>query len=198
MQVKKNSYGAPIKYKVVHISDRGIPFIKMTSKKGDPIGKLYSSCSAESDNYRHMNQRFQFELDPDFADSLLLQDQYDPAQLHKSKQDIWKAVTEHNKACKVTTQELKDVVEFFKQVSVGDTLWTSNNGSILVQDKKTMSPADFNTASKWRLRTHMKGPFITVLTVRDKHGKVKDITADYFWQKALYRERPRTYKELNI
>jgi hypothetical protein len=198
MQVSKNSYGAPIKYKVVHISDRGIPFIKVTNKKGSPIGKLYSSCGAWEDTYRLMGQKFKFELDPDFADSLLLQDEYDPAQLHKSKMDIWKAVTEHNKKCRVATQELKDVVSFFKQVNVGDILWTSNNGFLLVQDKKTMSPGDFNRGVKYRYQTRQRGPFVTVLTVRDKSGKVKDITADTLWNRALYRERPRTYKELNI
>lgn len=198
MQVQTNSYGAPVKYKVVHLTNLGIAFVKKTSKKGEPVGRIYSCCGTESDDYRNMTQKFQFELDPDFADSLLLQDEYDPAQLHRSKQDIWKAVTEHNKACKVSTQELKDVVEFFKSVNVGDTLWTSNNGHFLVQDKKTKSPSDFNRVAKWRYQTRMKGPFVTVLTIRDKNGKVREITADAYWQKALYKERPRTYKELNI
>lgn len=198
MQIQTNSYGAPAKYKVVHVTDLGIAFVKRTSKKGEPVGRLYSCCGTEADEYRNMNQRFEFVLDPDFADSLLLQDEYDPAQLHRSKQEIWKAVTEHNKTCKVPTQDIKDVVGFFKNVNVGDTLWTSYNGNLLVQNKVTKSPSDFNKSTKYRYHTRMKGPFVTVLTVRDKRGNVKDITADAFLQKTLYTERPRTYKELNI
>jgi hypothetical protein len=198
MQLQNNSYGAPIKYKVVFTDAQGVPFIKKVNKKGEPMGRLYSCVGTVNDDYRMMNQSFQFELDPDFADSILLQDGYDPSQLHKTKKDIWKAVTDHNKACKIPTQELKDVITFFQTVEIGDTLWTSNIGHYMVQDKKVLSASDFNLKAKWRYRTRIKGPLVCVLTVRDKSGKVKDITADYFWCKALYSERPRTYKELNI
>lgn len=195
----KNSYGAPIKYKVVTASKHGIPFIKKVNKKGEPIGKLYTCMGMlESDDYRIDGQKFEFELDPDFADSLLLQDQYDPATLHKSKKDIWKSVTEHNKACKVKTGTIQEVVLFFNAVNVGDTLWTSNVSHYLIQDKKTMSPQNFNNSIKHYHGTRIKGPHVIVLTLLDKKGKTKDITADFFHCKALYKERPRTYRELNI
>ncbi|CAM6003916.1 unnamed protein product [Sphagnum balticum] len=199
MVIQKNSYGAPVKYKVVHSSKHGIPFIKRVSKKGTPVGKLFSCIGGlETDNFRSPGQKFEFTLDPDFADSILLADEYDPANLHRSKKDIWKAVTDHNKANKIKTHEMKDVVAFFRTINVGDTLWTSNISFFLVQDKKTMSPKDFNTKAKWKDQTRYRGPFVTVITVRDKSGKVRDICPDFFHQKALYRERPRSYKELNI
>lgn len=198
MVTQTNSYGAPVKYQVVHLNDQGIAFVKRTNKAGEPSGRIYSCCGTEADDYRTLEQKFAFELDPDFADSILLDDDYDPASLHRSKKDIWKSVTEHNKASKIPTQESKDVVAFFHTVSVGDTLWTSNIGSYFVQDKKTMTPLDFNKNSKYSLHTRYKGPFVIVLTLRDKNGKLKDVCPDFFLGKALYRERPRTYKELNI
>ena len=198
MGLKKNSYGAPVKYKVVFVNNYDIPFIKQVNKKGNPVGSISSCAGSRSDEYRHINDRFEFALDPDYADAILLQDEYDPANLHRSKKDIWKAVTDHNKACKIKTQDIKQVVDFFKTVNVGDTLWSSNVTHYLVQDKKILSPADFNKNTKYSMHTRIKGPFVTVLTVRDKNGKVKDISPDFFHWKALYKERPRTYKELNI
>lgn len=198
MQLQKNSYGAPVKYKVVHVTEEGIGFVKKVNKKGTPIGEISSLAGTQNDEYRDMTQTFRFELDPDYADSIILQENYDPAHLHRSKKDIWKAVTDHNKNCKIKTANLQDVVDYFKLVNIGDTLWTSNSGFYLVQDKKTMTPKDFNNKAKWNDQTRIKGPFVIVLTVRDKKGKVRDVSPDFFWGKALYKERPRTYKELNI
>jgi len=199
MKLQLNSYGAPVKYKVVHSTAHGIPFIKKVNKKGNPIGQLYSCTGGlDSDDYRYSGHSFEFRLDPDFADAIILQDDYDPAALHRSKQDIFKSVTAHNKAAKLDTHELKDVIEIFKNANIGDTYWTSHTGFYLIQDKKTMSAKDFNAKAKYNDQTRIKGPFVIVLTVRDKNGKVRDITPDFFWQKSLYKDRPRTYKELNI
>ena len=198
-EVQKNTYGAPVKYKVVHCTESGVAFIKKTSKNGTPIGELYSCCGTEYDKYRRIDQNFRFELDPDYADSLLLEDEdYDPATLHKSKQDIWKAVTAHNKAAKVGTSEARLCYDFFASLNVGDIFWTSTTGFFLVQDKKAVPAKDFNAAAKWQYMTSQKFGNVTILTLKDKKGKVFDCAGDYFRYKALYREKPRSYKELNI
>ena len=195
-QIRTNSYGAPIKFKVVHSTRHGIPFVKKVNKKGDPVGQIYSCTgSLDTDDYNQYGDTFEFRLDPDYADSIILQDQYDPSQLHKSRQEMWKEVTAHNKNAKVNTTHLGGIVKFFEKVNVGDTLWTSNIGHYLVQDKEIMTRQDFKNNVK-DTETRTKGPFIIVLTVRDKKGKIFKITADFFSYKALYRERPRTYKEL--
>ena len=197
MKLQVNSYGAPIKYKVVHTTSYGIPFLKKVNKKGNPVGHLYSCIGhLDEDDYREPGQKFQFELDPDYADSILLQDQYDPAILHKTKHDIWKAVTEHNKASKIMTNTLTDVVNFFNVINIGDILWTSNVSHYLVQDKRTISRADIKLFDVGSGR--IRGPYITILTIRDKNNQVSEVTAERFFRKALYTARPRTYKELKI
>lgn len=199
MSVQKNSYGAPIKFKVVHCTEHGIPFVNRVNKRGVPIGGIFSCLGTlDTDTFRNPGQKFEFALDPDYADSILLQDEYDPANLHRSKKDIWKAVTDHNKTCKISTYNMKDVLNFFNTVNVGDMLWTSNISHFLVQDKKTMTPQNFNSQVGYRHKTQVKSGSITILTVKDKNGKVMDISPDFFHCKALYKERPRTYKELNI
>lgn len=199
MKLQVNSYGAPVKYKVVHSTNHNIPFIKRVNKKGNPVGKIYSCTGGlDSDDYRYSGHAFEFRLDPDFADAILLEDNYDPAQLHRTKQDIFKSVTKHNKEVKLKTWEMSDVIDLFKTTQVGDTLWTSNTGFYFVQDKKTMSAKDFNDKANWSNKTRIKGPFVMVLTVRDKKGKIREVTPDFFHQKSLYKERPRTYRELKI
>ena len=198
LKVLRNSYGAPIKYVVVALDKNGMAFIKRVNKSGIPHGRVSSCMGMEDDDYARANNHFVFELDPDFADSLLLEDDYDPASLHRNKKDIWKAVTEHNKKHKIPTKELYDVVSFFRTVNPGDTLWTSNINSIFIKDKKDLVPAEYNKTCKYNMTTRIKSSIVTILTIVDKKGVEKNVPPDFFWSKALYRERPRTYKELNI
>jgi hypothetical protein len=200
MRLQLNSYGAPVKYKVVHVDVDGLPYIKRISQKGKTIGHIMSCTgSLNNDDYCY-GETHEFMLDPDYADSILLQDKYDPAHLHKSKKDIWKAVTGHNKACKINTANSKNLAAFWTTVNIGDTLWTSPSGYYLVQDKKTILIKDFNekAPSKHRMWLTSNKATVIVLTVRDKNSKVMDIAPSFFEDKVLYKEKPRTYKELNI
>jgi hypothetical protein len=190
-----NSYGAPTKYKVVHSTPNGMPFIKTVNSFGTPHGQLFSVLGDESDSYRRHGAKFEFELDPDYADSILLDHEYDPAQLHKNRKEVWKAVTAHNKACKVKTTDTKDVVVFFKTVEIGHTLWTSAQSHYLVQGKQTMSTGAWNSQAKENFKTRVRGN-VDILTIMDKKGKVQMVPPDFFSWKALYKERPRSYKEL--
>jgi len=195
---KVNSYGAPVKYKVVHVTARSMPFIKQVDVKGKPIGQVFTIMGLDGDDYRGHAQKYEFELDPDFADSIILEDEYDPATLHKSKKDIWKAVTAHNKSCKIQANGNETLIEFFKTVNVGDMLWTSTLSHYLVQDKRIMTVTTFNATVKSPYRTNQKYNPLVVLTLIDKKGKIINVAADFFLYKALYKERPRSYKELNI
>lgn len=198
-KIKSNSYGAPVKFVVVHINRHGIPFIKKVSKQGNPVGKMYSCIgSLEGDDYCYPWQDFEFILDPDFADSILLQDSYDPSTQHKARQEIWKAVTEHNKKHKIQTRSIAKIVNFLQTVNVGDTLWSSTRTYFVVQDKKLVPRGEVYKSVKNAQTHRIKGPFILVLTIVDKKGKVKNITADFFEHKALYSQRPRSYAELKI
>jgi hypothetical protein len=93
---------------------------------------------------------------------------------------------------------MKDIVSFFHTVNIGDMLWISNVSYFLVQGKAMMTPGNFNSKVKLNMRTTIKGTVVTILTIKDKNGKVLNISPDFFRRKALYKERPRTYKELNI
>ena len=206
LTVRSDSYGAPIKYQVVYVNEHGVAFVKRINKKGEPFGHLESCVGLELDSYMEdSDTKFVFELDPDYADSLLLQDAYDPASLHRSKKEIWKSVTEHNKACKIPTGSLIEVNTLFGALNIGDTVWSSSVGFYFVQDKKTLTRTEYKKLYPDHIGMHyawqvkgQKWTTITVLTLRDKNGKVKEVVPHDFWRKALYKERPRSYKELSI
>jgi hypothetical protein len=65
-----------------------------------------------------------------------------------------------------------------------------------------MSVSDFNKtvkrgAAPKESYIYLQRTIVTILTLVDKKGKVIEVAPDYFQMKALYRERPRSYKEVN-
>lgn len=195
-----NSYGVAYKHVVVYSSPNGYPYIKRLNITGQPIGDLISGWGqCDMSDYIEQEGPIKWELDPDYADSLILQEEYDPTQLHKNKRALWKEVTQYNKANKIDTYDIPPILEFFKTLKIGDMMWTSSSGYYLVQDIKLVSKAKaLNTIVRGNWEVRIKGPNVLVLTVVDKNGAVKDIAADFLWRKALYKQRPRTYKELNL
>jgi hypothetical protein len=195
IKIQVDSYGAPIKFLVVHVTPGGMPWLKRVNNKGLPTGHAEPCFDMETAQYH----KFEFELDPDYTDSILLQDKYDPCSLQRSKKVIWKEVTEHNKANKIPTRNIKDIMTFFETVTPGDTLWTSSKGSRFVKDKKVVKMTDYfrKTACHGWKQKDVPATMV-VLTVTDNKGNDKDIDARFFHWKALYKQRPRSYKELNI
>lgn len=196
-----NCYGAPIKYQVVHTSESGISFIMKLNKAGKPTGSLMSTVGMlDNDDYRFSgsSDNFEFRLDPDYADAILLEDNYDPAVLHKSKKDIWKAVTDHNKLNKINTKKIENITDFFRAISNGDMMWTSSKNYYIVKDKKHVSKHDAHKIVQNISFHRVKGPLVMVLTLQDKKGNLKEVAADFFYYKALYKQCPRSYKELKI
>lgn len=65
----------PKKFRVLHIDDLGVPWVKQLSVSGGLGNKLYCLM-----NYIH---NFQWEVDPEQIDSIILGHQYDPRAEYK-------------------------------------------------------------------------------------------------------------------
>lgn len=105
-------------------------------------------------------------------------------------------MTEYNKNAKVATQNISDVTSFLATLKPGDTIWTSNVSHYTIQDTNLMERNAAHKVAKFGNK--IKGPHILIVTMVDKKGTVKVIAPDFFHYKALYKARPRTYKELNL
>lgn len=211
-----NSYGALNKFKVVHVSEGGMPFVKRVNKDGN-LNKTVMSCTGQllldedtildPENYHHYNEwniepvELIFQLDPDYADALILQGAYDPGQLHRERKEAWKAITDHNKSLKVDTKSLNKVIAFFKSLKAGATFWTSSENYYCVQEITHVTKTQIKHAYRFHKSVHAyaatKGPYIPKLVVVDKKGNIKDMYPDSLFKKTIYSARPRSYKELN-
>jgi len=69
----------PKKFKIVHIDDLGIPWVKQMSVRGGLGSKLY--CLAESSSIHR------YEIDPEVITATILGDKYDPRAQYKSWRD---------------------------------------------------------------------------------------------------------------
>jgi hypothetical protein len=185
-----NSYGAVKKFQVVAVDKHGIPYMKELSKKGKPVGQLISSIKNDSNRGMGYNysQTYIFEVDPDYTDSIILDDQanYDAANNIKIKSDTFKDITEHNKKHKVKSHDAKDLIQFLSTVKVGDLLWRSNISSWTVLEV-ALVPRDRGN----RIQDYT--PFMKVQTNK---GKITSLCFYEIRGKALYTDRPRTYREL--
>jgi hypothetical protein len=193
-KVEFNSYGVPSKFKVVFVSSAGFPYVKRINSKSNPVGELISIVTGEGYFGEMEFSNCRWDLDPDYADSIILQDEegYDPAGQSKLKRDIYKQITAYNRQCKVNTKTMLDVDLFLKTLIVHQPLWVS------FKTKHTVVAIRQEPYSKskhmWNQRT--KSGFVTTVTLADHKGKEKTINAMDFVGKALYCKQPRSYKEL--
>ena len=92
-----DSYGVPLKYKVIHIDEHGIPWIKRINSLGQPKGSIINLIIAETKDYicsvDDLGAVFtppiahtKFLLDPEYIDSLILgPSAYDPVIRKKNR-----------------------------------------------------------------------------------------------------------------
>ena len=184
-----NSYGAPKKFVVVHTDKYDIPYMKEINKKGTPVGYLIGSVKFENGHTIVKNNEYDFEVDPDYTDSIIMMDEdnYDSSAVHREKSDTFKAITDHNKQHKVNCNEEKELANWFEtNVKVGDVLWKSIMTSYSVLEIK---PVPKDKAG----RRDYHYPFIKVMTNKGKTLEMR--IYDFKWT-ALYTQRPRSYNEL--
>jgi len=185
-----NSYGAAKKFQVVAVDKHGVPYMKELNKQGKPTGQMICSIKYEKQNRSHIDTAltYRFEVDPDYTDSILLDDQanYNASSALKVKSDTFREISEHNKKIKVDCFDAKNLAAFIATVKVGDLLWRSNVSSWAVIEINTI-PRDKSN------RIEHNTSFMKVTT---NVSKVKEICFGDLRRIALYSARPRTYKEL--
>lgn len=189
-----NSYGVPVKYVVVHVEGK-VPFAKRITAKGTPIGNL-ECCVPELDDDEVHNWEWHFELDPDFADAMILDsvEDFDASAVHKEKRDTFKEVMEHNKANKINCSNADAILQFMNNIQVGESYWVSTRNSMLVQEKLTI----VNNLIPYNRRGSFIGRNVTVPILKCLNNKGQQITIYPLdlYRTNVYKTKPRSYKEL--
>jgi hypothetical protein len=183
-----NSYGLPTKFKVVAVDKNGIPYIKELNKKGIPFGRLIVTVDFNTDEFDGAQDIY--KVDPDYTDSIILgESEFDPTKTQKIKSNLHKDITKHNKSHKINTHDLKEIDTFLSTLTVNTVIWKSNTKSWTITKMMRHSvPKDVSQRHKW------DSP---LFEVQDSKGSIFEISVNDIRYKALYKERPRTYKELN-
>lgn len=185
-----NSYGAAKKFQVVAVDRHGVPYMKELNKQGKPVGQMVCSIKYDMQNVTHVDTAltYIFEVDPDYTDAIIFDDQgnYNASNILKMKSDTFKEITEHNKKHKVNCSDAKLITAFLATVKVGDLLWRSNKTSWAVTEINPI-PRD----KGGRIENYSVFMKVTL-----NNGKIQELCFDDFRRKALYTDRPRTYKEL--
>lgn len=207
-----NSYGSSIKYKVVTVSKQGMPYLRRLGPKGALIGNLIALIDLRSKDPDHENDRLYntdqyidkcnepvFKVDSDYTDAVILSDEdaYDPTAAHRAKSETFKEITKHNKGVKIKTSDVETLFDWLLNLKVGDTFWRSQNNMFTITDIKQIMPnRDWQydkykpTVRKRKLRT------IPEIVVTDRKGKAAKLWPMDFKHKAVYTQRPRSYKEM--
>jgi hypothetical protein len=134
----------PRKYKVVHINDLGVSFVKYIpySEDADPeSGTLVSMLHTDV-------QAHEFQVDPEFTDSIIFGTEYTPYSEDMRKRV--KEIKEYNKHLFKELNEYEDFRTFAKALVPGQTFWVgdiSDHNSVVVKEVRSFS--NKTEAKKW-------------------------------------------------
>lgn len=196
----KNSYGAVMKFKIVHVDELGLPYVKAVDAKGKASGPVEALLTTNSHNLwlSAGSDDFSFELDPDYADAILLQaeDSYDPMARHNELKSMHKEVLAFNKQIKLPTSNMDEVVDTFSKLQVGMTYWTSPKKGFTVLEnapcKLTKKTVRINGSV---IKYPANCTIIHKIKVRHSNGKVKTYEPADMKNKNIYAGIPRAYKD---
>ncbi len=181
--VEETSIGLPAKFKVVYISDEGVPYLRRITKSGNPTGDAWvppdaitlSLLRCIKDPYAE--ERFhRFVPDPEQLDAIILQEEFDPMAQHRDKSKLFNEINKHNKSVLVPTNnyEFNKAIVFLKSLVAGDKFWTAVDKQYVVQ-----SVAKVN--NKWNI------------TCTDMNHATVSFNLSHFQGRRLYKAQPRSF-----
>lgn len=185
-----NSYGTPIKFRIVHVDANGMPYAKEINSSGDPRGDIINLVDTDE----FSGTRVIFEHDPHFLDAIILstESEYDPTENQRKKKQNREDIIQHNTKAKVNTLELKSLIDLFATMVVGQTWWFSTKNYMHVIDLRVTSGRTIGHGMLYRGFKH-----VFEIDVRLSNGNTKTYHPHDFLNKNLYSKQPRSYKELS-
>jgi hypothetical protein len=197
---KRTASNAVRKFKVVHVSDSGIPIIRALNARGNPYGGIRmphrleviaefgadnaAAVAASGSNamwhYRAKHETHRFVPDLGQLDAILLEHEFDPTEEVREKNSTWKEIRAHNKTHMVDTWNEASIVAFIQSLKPGDKFWHGFTKYYTVEEIST----DPSTGQ------------LSVLCTRAS-GRKATWTQRKFGHSRIYRAEPRSFnKEL--
>lgn len=184
-EISKNHMGFPYKFKVVHVSDQGIPYLRQLNPNGNPTGPLRApphKAMLLLEQLAAIENRvftYKFVPDPEALDSILLQQEFLPMASHKTKLQLFNEITKHNKAITIKTNDsgaYNNVRNFFKSLQPGAIFWTSPANMFVIQSIT-------KTGKQWNI------------VCVDQNKATHTFNFAHFMYKRLYTAQPRSFTQ---
>lgn len=121
------------RYVCVHKDEFGIPYLKQLKVS---TGKLGLDIYCASD-YDYNNTRF--EVDPEYAEKIFLDADFDIKQIHNASLESRKIATKMNRKVGFKPKTLKDHNDFFATLKVGDQFWVASDFTAQYVSQYTIS-----------------------------------------------------------
>lgn len=109
------------RYVVINIDEFGIAYIKQLRVSNGSLGVDTWSLTSFDMNVTR------FEVDPEYAETNFLEGDFDIKKIHAASLEARKLVTKGNRKIGVKFHTLNQANNFFANVKVGDTLWTTHD-----------------------------------------------------------------------
>lgn len=193
----KTSRGAARKFLVIHVSKPGYGYMKEINSKGKATGMLRLPHRLEtilhfgtddptkftySWSFHDQSNSHRWVLDPEVLDSILLEQEFDPAAEAKERNALFNEITEHNKRHNLR-EKYGNVENWLRHAKVGDVFWSSPDSCYTIQKMTS------ELLYKWRGDVSVE-VFVEVL---DKNKNVKTFSANQLHYRRTYSAKPRSY-----
>lgn len=216
--LKTNTYGAAIKYVVVHTDANEVVYVKQLNSNNDPMGNIIPLISFITKIGHLKNNRirdFEFELDPEYAESLIFQtdNEFNAMEKHNEAKSLRRQITEHNKKTKFNLDDCHSAIEVLNQLAVGHTYWISPKRGFTVLESKIVATPTGNFLrsafpawrhskykpheTKYIKYSNKKYQYVRSIKIKWSNGKEEQRLPHTFINTNLYSEIPRSYKELS-
>ena len=187
-----------VKYKVMHISETGLPYVKKINNRGKPEGIIIPMISFNDNNSDMMWTPYidiKFEVDPDFIDSIILQENnFDPVAKQRMQSDLRKEILTYNKKHSLSFEDEDECLIYFKSLKSGSIVW-KNNSTYLIYDSMVTLPSLFYYV-KGKLKGQPLPPLIQLKFIT-KTGKILLYDISTICAMKLFSSQPRSLKELD-
>lgn len=178
-----NCYGIERKFKVIHVSKEGIPFLRELSRKGNPIGSVRTIHRLEviaKGPLCYSNPDSKWILDENLVNAIMLDQEYDPMIEARERSNLFRDIARHNKEKRIDVSTRKITADFMNNLKAGDKIWKKTNEFFVVQ-----SPAYPDT----------ENPGNILIQVIDHNNKKKQISLNDLCRSRIYSDQPRSYKK---
>lgn len=107
------------RYVCVHKDEVGIAYLKQLKVSTGKLGED-TFCVTDYD-FEHIR----FEVDPEYAENIFLDAEFDIKQIHSASLEARKIVTKMNRKSGIKPKSLKGFNDFFAGMGVGDKFWVT-------------------------------------------------------------------------